>query len=96
VEEKFLCPVRTRTSQQAEKTPTLVIKRIREGILDETFKPGDHLPEVDLVEEFEVSRSPVREALLALEKEGTREISDCSRSSIILARGGFVKAGRRR
>jgi DNA-binding GntR family transcriptional regulator len=54
-----------------EKVPTLVVKRIREAILDEVFKPGDHLVEVDLAEKFEVSRSPVREALLALEKEGT-------------------------
>jgi GntR family transcriptional regulator, trigonelline degradation regulator len=48
-----------------------VVKRIREAILDEVFKPGDHLGEVDLAKKFEVSRSPVREALLALEKEGT-------------------------
>jgi DNA-binding GntR family transcriptional regulator len=34
-----------------------------------------HLLEVDLAERFEVSRSPVREALLALEKEGTVVIS---------------------
>jgi DNA-binding GntR family transcriptional regulator len=33
------------------------------------FKPGDRLAEVELAEKFEVSRSPVREALLALEKE---------------------------
>ena len=52
-------------------TPTLVVKRIREAILDEVFKPRDHLGEVELAEKFEVSRSPVREALLALEKEGT-------------------------
>ena len=50
-------------------------KRIREAILDEVFKPGDHLGEVELAEKFEVSRSPIREALLALEKEGTVIIS---------------------
>jgi DNA-binding GntR family transcriptional regulator len=54
-----------------EKTPTVVIRKIRDAILDEVFKPGDWLPELDLAERFEVSRSPVREALLALEKEGT-------------------------
>jgi DNA-binding GntR family transcriptional regulator len=47
----------------------------REAILDEVFKPGDRLTEAELVEKFEVSRSPVREALLALEKEGTVIIS---------------------
>jgi DNA-binding GntR family transcriptional regulator len=55
----------------AEKVPFVVAKRIREAILDEVFKPGDRLTEAELVEKFEVSRSPVREALLALEKEGT-------------------------
>jgi DNA-binding GntR family transcriptional regulator len=56
---------------QVEKTPTAVIKKIRDAILDDVFKPGDWLPEMDLGERFGVSRSPVREALLALEKEGT-------------------------
>ena len=62
-------------SQQAEKAPMVVAKKIREAILDEVFKPGDHLGEFELAEKFEVSRSPVREALLALEKEGTVIIS---------------------
>jgi DNA-binding GntR family transcriptional regulator len=57
--------------QEVEKVPFVVAKRIREAILDEVFKPGDHLTEAELVEKFEVSRSPVREALLALEMEGT-------------------------
>jgi GntR family transcriptional regulator, trigonelline degradation regulator len=54
-----------------EKTPIVVIKKIREAILDELFKPGDWLPELDLAAKFQVSRSPVREALLYLEREGT-------------------------
>src|SRR5260221_457379 len=57
--------------QEIEKVPFVVAKKIREAILDEVFKPGDHLTEAELVEKFEVSRSPIREALLALEKEGT-------------------------
>jgi len=56
---------------QDEKTATLVIKKIRDAILDDIFKPGDWLPEVDLAKRFEVSRSPIREALQALEKEGS-------------------------
>jgi DNA-binding GntR family transcriptional regulator len=58
-------------TEEAEKAPFLVVKRIREAILDQTFQPGDHLGEVEVAEKFEVSRSPVREALVALEKEGT-------------------------
>src|SRR6516162_11529239 len=58
-------------TQDTEKATFLVLKRIREAILDEVFKPGDHLGEAELAERFEVSRSPVRETLLALEKKGT-------------------------
>jgi len=58
-------------TQETEKATFLVVKRIREGILDEVFKPGDRLGEAELAEKFEVSRWPVRETLLALEKEGT-------------------------
>jgi len=60
---------------ETEKAPFLVVRRIREGILDEVFKPGDHLGESELAEKFKVSRSPVRETLLALEKEGTVIVS---------------------
>src|ERR1700756_3767681 len=56
---------------QVEKTPTVVIRKIRDAILDEIFKPGEWLPELDLAKRFVVSRSPIREALQALEKEGT-------------------------
>jgi len=56
---------------QFEKAATVVIRKIRDAILNDIFKPGDWLPEVDLAARFGVSRSPVREALLALEKEGT-------------------------
>jgi len=62
-------------TQETEKATFLVVKRIREAILDEVFKPGDHLGEAELAEKFEISRSPVRETLLALEKEGTLVIS---------------------
>jgi DNA-binding GntR family transcriptional regulator len=65
----------TDQAPDGEKVPFVVVKRIREAILDGVFKPGDHLTEAELVEKFEVSRSPIREALLALEKEGTVIIS---------------------
>jgi DNA-binding GntR family transcriptional regulator len=58
-------------TSEIEKTPTVVIRKIRDAILHEVFRPGDWLPEVELAEKFGVSRSPIREALHALEKEGT-------------------------
>ena len=62
---------RRNNEQEIEKTPSLVVQKIRDAILDETFKPGERLPEEQVGKMFDVSRSPVREALLALEKEGT-------------------------
>jgi DNA-binding GntR family transcriptional regulator len=56
---------------ETEKAIFLVVRKIRDGILDETFKPGERLPEEQVGKMFNVSRSPVREVLLALEKEGT-------------------------
>jgi DNA-binding GntR family transcriptional regulator len=39
-------------SPETEKVPILVVERMREAILDEVFRPGDHLAEVDLAEKF--------------------------------------------
>ena len=62
---------RRNNEQEIEKTPFLVVQKIQDAILDETFKPGERLPEAGLGEMFKVSRSPVREALFALESQGT-------------------------
>ena len=62
---------RKNDEQEGEKAIFLVVRKIRDGILDETFKPGERLPEEQVGKMFNVSRSPVREVLLALEKEGT-------------------------
>src|SRR5215469_15936020 len=68
-------PKRGSEAPETEKAPAVLVKRIREAILEEVFQPGDRLVEVELAEKFEVSRQPVREALVALEKEGTVIIS---------------------
>lgn len=46
-----------------------VAEVIRKAILDGTLKPGDVLQENTLSQQLSVSRSPVREALLQLERE---------------------------
>jgi DNA-binding GntR family transcriptional regulator len=61
---------RRNDEQEAEKAPSLVVQKIRDAILDETFEPGERLPEEQLGKMFNVSRSPLREVLLSLEKEG--------------------------
>src|SRR3954451_16460476 len=51
----------------------IVGDRIRSRILNGKFLPGSRLVERDLAAEFQVSRSPVREALRNLDKEGLVE-----------------------
>jgi DNA-binding GntR family transcriptional regulator len=45
-------------------------ERLREAILKGGVAPGEHLREVEIAARFDVSRGPVREALLQLEREG--------------------------
>ncbi|MGD2268817.1 MAG: GntR family transcriptional regulator [Desulfobacterales bacterium] len=47
-----------------------VYHKLLEGIVDRGFMPGHRLVVSDLVGEFAVSRTPVREALLRLKNEG--------------------------
>jgi DNA-binding GntR family transcriptional regulator len=68
--ESFVQP-RRNDEQEIEKVPFLAVQKIRDAILDETFKPGERLLESELAEMFKASRSPIREALFALENEGT-------------------------
>lgn len=48
----------------------MVAEAIRNSILRGKFKPGDKLDQQQVADELEVSRSPVREALRALDAEG--------------------------
>jgi GntR family transcriptional regulator of vanillate catabolism len=54
---------------------------LRELLLDGAFKPRERVPELRLVEELGVSRTPLRIALVTLEHEGLLET---------LPGGGFV------
>lgn len=47
-----------------------VADRVREAIFTGAYAPGEQLREVELSDALEVSRGPVREALLRLEREG--------------------------
>jgi DNA-binding GntR family transcriptional regulator len=52
---------------------SLAEQTIRAAILDGVYAPGEELPEVTLAEEFGLSRTPVREALLTLQAAGLVE-----------------------
>lgn len=46
-----------------------VAEEIRTAIIEGRLKPNDHIPEIALTEQLGVSRTPVREALILLERE---------------------------
>jgi DNA-binding GntR family transcriptional regulator len=56
-----------------QKAPTAVLGQIRRAILSGELQPGSQLREAHIAEEMGISRSPVREALSALEEEGLVE-----------------------
>ena len=56
--------------KQAESLKTIVYNAVLKGIIQDEYKPGEILNEKQLVEKYEVSKSPVREALLSLCNEG--------------------------
>lgn len=57
-----------------EKSTDSVYQQLRAKILNNEFRPGMQLLERDLVDLFGVSRTPVREALVRLQKENLLQI----------------------
>jgi DNA-binding GntR family transcriptional regulator len=51
----------------------VVYERLREALIDLTFQPGEALREAALVERLGVSKTPIREALVRLERDGLVE-----------------------
>lgn len=58
---------------ERKATASVIADAIRERIIDGTFPPGAQLGEVQLAEQLDVSRGPVREALQRLIQEGLLE-----------------------
>lgn len=52
-----------------------VFDEIQRAILEKRLNPGDHIREQELTKLLQVSRTPVREALVLLERDGLVEIS---------------------
>ena len=62
---------RARSASKSDLTRAdFVYRKIREGILNGDFAPSTPLSEYQLASQFELSRTPVREALTRLEHEG--------------------------
>ncbi len=62
-------PAQPRLSPDASLADS-IREQLREAILKGGMAPGQHLREVEIAAMYDVSRGPVREALLRLEREG--------------------------
>lgn len=60
-----------------------ITNELRSSILSSVYKPGDRLTEAALALRFGVSRTPIREALNRLEKEGFIKITPDKGASVI-------------
>jgi len=59
-----------------------VVAALRTSIIGGEFSPGDSLAEPVLAERFGVSRAPVREALIELEREGLVQFETTGRTRV--------------
>src|ERR1700722_8989583 len=61
---------RSRIEEGTESPPvTEIVDWVARGIIEGRLQPGDDLNSVDLAKRFNVSRTPVREALFVLNRE---------------------------
>ncbi|MDB6169842.1 MAG: Protein of unknown function (DUF1553)/Protein of unknown function (DUF1549)/Planctomycete, partial [Verrucomicrobia bacterium] len=59
-----------------------MVARLREEIISGRFNPGEALAEPVLAARFEVSRAPIREALIELEREGLVQFESTGRTRV--------------
>lgn len=62
------------TPLEAASLRHLVYERIEQMIIRGQLRPGDRMPETELAQTLGVSRGPIREALLLLERDGWVEV----------------------
>ncbi len=77
-------PAATRRAQASGSLTAQITERIREAIMDGRFSLGEALSELKLAAAFDVSRTPVREALTALQLQGLIEIRPQSGSFVFM------------
>lgn len=74
--------IHEKISQQSRSIRELIYESLKEAILVGSYEPGYHLRERELAKEFQVSTTPIKEALRQLEKEGLI-ISKARRGSFV-------------
>jgi len=60
-----------------------IVTSLRNAILQGEYPPGEHLTELALCRRFQVSRTPIREALHQLEKEGFLRITPAAGARVV-------------
>jgi DNA-binding GntR family transcriptional regulator len=75
-------PKTARPSSPRRNLADEVTARLRRAIVSGQISPGTPLAEPVLAAEFGASRAPIREALIALEREGLVEFNDRSRTRV--------------
>ena len=67
--------MKSATSKSADSLSAQVYQRIKNDIFDFKFMPGERFTESELAQAYEVSRTPIRQALYRLQQEGYVEVS---------------------
>ncbi|HZH60664.1 MAG TPA: GntR family transcriptional regulator [Metabacillus sp.] len=62
--------IKKKISMQSRSVRELIYEELKDAILNGKFEPGFHLTERELAKKFEVSTTPIKEALRHLEKDG--------------------------
>ncbi len=73
--EREILRVLHRSEQDVAGVGAQILVAVGTAIIEARLKPGDDLNSVELARRFNSSRTPVREALLTLEREGLVEIA---------------------
>ena len=62
--------MKSATSKSADNLSALVYQRIKNDIFDFKLMPGERFTESEVAQAYEVSRTPIRQALYRLQQEG--------------------------
>jgi DNA-binding GntR family transcriptional regulator len=80
-----------RLDDRRESLVARISEWVGRGIIEGRLRPGDDLNSVELARRFDTSRTPVREALMLLEKEGLVEIPARRRPRVAEITLGLVR-----
>jgi DNA-binding GntR family transcriptional regulator len=69
--------------QRPARLSDIAAEHLRERILRGTYPPGSPLSQEALAQEFNISRTPLRDALKALERDGLVELDESGAASVV-------------